>query len=269
MDAQTIDKLQALFHAASIGHPGTDVPTMLVPEGYQLQALERYQDAPSRFRGVYATRSIEDFATYVNGEGRAKVFVDTDDMDALAWFDLGDAEAPGHGEHRASLALQKTAPYKAALAAHDNAFTQKDLAHWIEDWHAHIEGEGTSGNVLSSKQLANMVRRIEIRASSERTHEEGDWSAKRTGLDAIDATAGTDTPAVIRFTCLPYEGLQLRTFDLRVSILADDAKPRIKLRIMGLEGIQEEMAQEFKEVLDKKLSAEGVRLLLGNFNPQR
>lgn len=265
MEAQALERIISLVHAGQIGNPGTDLPTMLVPEGYKLASLEKYQEAPSRFRGTYSTSSIEDYAGYINLQDEATVFVDTDDMDAMAFFDLGNAAAPGHGEHRARLGLKKTAPYTACLQAHNSAFGQKELAHWIEDWHSHIEGEGTSGNTLSAKQLANMVRRIEIKASSESSHEDGDWSAKRTGLDAIDATAGTDTPAVIRFTCLPYEGLKLRTFDLRVSILTDDQKPRIKLRIMGLEGIQEEMATEFKWVLHSHLN-ENSTLHLGNFN---
>ncbi|TFH86628.1 DUF2303 family protein [Billgrantia azerbaijanica] len=265
MDANTIEKIQSLVHAAEIGHPGTDVPTMLVPEGYKLASLEKYQDAPSRFRGTFSTRSIEDFAAYVNDQDVAQVFVDIDRMRASALFDLGNAAAPGHGEHRSLLELQRTAPYAACLNAHGSAFGQKELAHWIEDWHDHIEGESTNGNTLSPKQLANMVRKIEIKATSERTHEDGDWNAKRTGLDALDASAGEDTPAVIRFTCLPYEGLSLRTFDLRVSILTDDSKPKIKLRIMGLEGIQEEMAKEFKDVLESQLHPDTVRLLLGGF----
>ncbi|TFH84943.1 DUF2303 family protein [Billgrantia azerbaijanica] len=265
MDANTIEKIQSLVHAAEIGHPGTDVPTMLVPEGYNLQSLERYQDAPSRFRGTYSTSSIEDYAGYINDQAEATVFVDTDDMDAMAIFDLGIPTAPGHGDHRARLKLKKTAPYTACLNAHGSAFGQKELAHWIEDWHHAITGEDSNGNEMTAKQLANAVRRIEIKATSERTHEEGDWNAKRTGLDALDASAGQATPAFIRFACLPYEGLKVRTFELRVSILTDDSKPRIKLRVIGLEGIQEEMAKEFKEVLERQLN-EHATLHLGNFN---
>lgn len=267
MDQQAIEKIESLVHAAAIGHPGTDVPTMLVPKGYELQSLERYQDAPSRFRGCYSTRSIEDFAAYVTAEAVARVFVDTESMDALAFFDLGAPEHPGHADHKALLTLERTAPYTSLLCANGTAFAQKDLAHWIEDWHAYIEGESTNGESLSPKQLATSVRRIEMKATSERTHEEGDWNVKRTGMDALDASAGTNTPAFIRFTCLPYEGLKVRTFEIRVSILTDADKPKIKLRIMGLEGIQEEIAKEFKDVLGGALPGDDISVLLGNFAP--
>ncbi|SDF69007.1 Uncharacterized conserved protein YfdQ, DUF2303 family [Onishia taeanensis] len=265
MEAQALEKIIALTHAGAIGHPGTDVPTMLVPQGYSLESLEKYEATPSRFRGTYVTQSITDYAAYINTQAAAQVFVDTDDMDAMAYFDLGSADQPGHGEHRARLKLEKTAPYAACLQAHGTAFGQKDLAHFIEDWHHAITGEDSNGQEMTAKQLANAVRRIEVKATSERTHEEGDWNTKRSGLDALDASAGQATPAFIRFHCLPYEGLSVRSFELRVSILTDDTKPKIKLRIIGLEGIQEEMATEFKQVLEGQL-LEHATLLLGNFS---
>lgn len=265
MEAQALDRIVALVHAGQIGNPGTDVPTMLVPQGYELASLEKYGIAPSRFRGKYSTQSIEDFSTYINNHETASVFVDTDDMSALAFFDLGDPDIPGHGEHRAGLKLKKNAAFVAALHAHGTAFGQKELAHWIEDWHHCITGEDTDGKEMTSKTLANAVRRIEIKASSERTHEDGDFNASRSALDQLDARAGAATPAVIRFACIPYEGLKVRTFELRVSILTGDNVPKLKLRIIGLEGVQEEMAKEFKAVLASQVN-EHAELLLGNFD---
>ncbi|WP_447956536.1 DUF2303 family protein [Vreelandella sp. EE7] len=265
MDHQAIEKIQDLVHAAQIGNPGTDVPTILVPEGYKLVSLEQYQTAPSRFRGAFSTSSIEDYANYVNDEDTARVFVDIDAMSGKAFFDLGRADTPGHGEHTATLRLEKTAAFEACLDANGSTFAQKELAHWIEDWHHCITGIDSNGQELTAKQLANAVRKIEIKATSERSHEEGDWNTKRSGMDALDATTGDSTPDIIRFHCLPYEGLSFRTFEMRVSILADDTKPRLKLRIVGLEAAREEMAKEFKQVLENELD-EHTTLLLGSFN---
>lgn len=265
MDHQAIEKIQALVHAAQIGNPGTDVPTLLVPDGYKLASLEKYQTAPSRFRGSFATSSIEDYGHYVNAEDEASVFVDIDAMRAMAYFDLGNAATPGHGEHTASLKLEKTGAFDACLSANGYGFTQKELAHWIEDWHHCITGIDSNGEELTAKQLANAVRKIEIKATSESSHEDGDWNTKRSGMDALDASAGDSTPDTIRFHCLPYEGLAYRTFEMRVSIMTDDTKPRLKLRIIGLETAKEEMAKEFKQVLVDEL-AENVTLLLGAFS---
>lgn len=265
MDHQAIDKIQQLVHAAMIGAPGTDVPTLLVPDGYSLESLEKYQENPSRFRGSFSTASIEDYANYVNAEDVARVFVDIDAMRAKAFFDLGNPGLPGHAEHTAALTLQKTAAYKACLDANGTSFAQKELARWIEDWHHCITGIDSNGQELTAKQLANSVRKVEIKASSERTHEEGDWNTKRSGMDALDASAGDATPDIIRFHCIPYEGLAFRTFEMRVSILTDDIKPKLKLRIIGLETAQEEMAKEFKQVLADELE-ESATLLLGSFS---
>ena len=265
MDHQAIDRIQSLVHAAMIGNPGTDVPTLLVPEGYTLKSLEQFQETPSRFRGAFATSSIEDYGNYVNAEDVARVFVDIDAMRAKAFFDLGNPGLPGHGEHTASLSLEKTGAYEACLQANGSSFAQKDLAHWIEDWHHCITGIDSFGEAMSAKQLANAVRKIEITTTSERRHEEGNWNTKREGMDALDANTGASTPDIIRFTCIPYEGLSERMFEMRVSILADDIKPKLKLRIIGLETAQEEMAKEFKRVLQEELE-ENATLLLGSFS---
>ncbi|KAA0017132.1 DUF2303 family protein [Salinicola corii] len=264
-DADALDKLQDLTQAANIGHPGTHVPTMLVPRGYDLVSLEKYMENPGRFRGNFATSSIEDYAAYVNAEDKSRVFVDIDSMRAKGFFDLGTHLDPGHADHTATLALDKTAPFAALLNADGTAYGQKDLAAWIEDWNGNIEGEDSTGDSMSPNQLAAAVRRIEIKASSESAHEDNDWSASRSGLDRLDANTGARTPAIIRFSCIPYEGLSLRTFALRVSIIADDQKPKLKLRLIGLEAVKEEIAQEFKRVLASHLGANAT-LLLGNFN---
>lgn len=265
MDHQAIEKIEALVHAAQIGNPGTFEPTMLVPEGYKLQSLESFMDSPTRFRGSFSTASIEDYANYVNAEDVARVFVDIDSMRAKAFFDLGNPGLPGHAEHTATLTLQKTGAYQACLGANGNSFAQKELAHWIEDWHHCITGIDSNGQELTAKMLANSVRKIEIKATQERSHEEGDWNTKRSGMDALDASAGDATPDIIRFHCIPYEGLGYRTFEMRVSILTDDIKPKLKLRIIGLETAQEEMAKEFKDVLQGELD-ENATLLLGSFS---
>lgn len=265
MDHQAIDKIEALVHAAQIGNPGTYEPTMLVPKGYELQSLERFMDSPTRFRGAFNTSSIEDYGHYVNAEDEARVFVDIDAMRAEAFFDLGNPLAPGHGAHTASLSLDKTGAYEACLNANESEFPQKALAHWIEDWHHCIAGIDSNGEDLTAKQLANAVRKIEIKATSERSIEDSDWGSKRSGMDALDASTGSSTPDIIRFHCQPYEGLTYRTFEMRVSIIADDTKPRLKLRIIALETAKEEMAKEFKLVLADELE-ENATLLLGSFS---
>jgi uncharacterized protein YfdQ (DUF2303 family) len=264
MDHQAIEKIEALVHAATIGNPGTFEPTLLVPEGYQLQSLEQYMDAPTRFRGSFSTASIEDYANYVNAEDVARVFVDIDAMRAKAYFDLGNPATPGHGDHTASLRLEKTGAFEACLSANGTSFAQKELAHWIEDWQHCITGIDSNGEAMTAKQLANAVRKIEIKATSERVSEDRDWGSTRSGMDALDASTGSSTPDIIRFHCLPYEGLTYRTFEMRVSIITDD-KPRLKLRIIALETAQEEMAKEFKQVLADELE-ENTTLLLGSFS---
>lgn len=63
----------------------------------------------------------------------------------------------------------------------------------------------------------------------------------------------------------PYEGLGERTFTLKLSILTGGDKPALKLRWVGKEVQQEEIAQEFKAVLTEKVGT-AASLTLGTFS---
>lgn len=265
MDSQAIQKIEDLVHAAQIGNPGTDIPTLLVPNGYKLHSLEAYQDAPGRFRGNFSTSSIDDFATYVTNEDQARVFVNVAEMVAVAFFNLGNPAQPGHGDHTARITAESTSGYQAIRYADEHQFTQRELANWIDDWHHSITGEDSNGKELTPKQLATAIRKVEIKSRSERTHEDGDWRQSAQGLDELDATTGDSTPSVICFQVQPYKDLPFRDFELQVSIIADDANPKFKLRVKALEHHKEEIAQDFKDVLSKALGND-VPLLLGNFS---
>ena len=64
---------------------------------------------------------------------------------------------------------------------------------------------------------------------------------------------------------VPYEGLTVRNITLRVSIITSGAQPMLKLRWVGEEVQREEIAQEFKSVLDAQIG-EAAKLILGTFD---
>jgi Uncharacterized conserved protein (DUF2303). len=59
--------------------------------------------------------------------------------------------------------------------------------------------------------------------------------------------------------------LSVRNITLRVSIITSGAQPMLKLRWVGEEVQREEIAQEFKSVLDAQIG-EAAKLILGTFD---
>ncbi|WP_244581861.1 DUF2303 family protein, partial [Escherichia coli] len=71
-------------------------------------------------------------------------------------------------------------------------------------------------------------------------------------------------PVAFEFKCVPFEGLKERPFKLRLSIITGD-RPVLVLRIIQLEAVQEDMANEFRDLLVEKFKDSNVETFIGTF----
>lgn len=259
-----------LIIANAVAHAGqlaTNTPVAAFPADVQLHNLEKYQAQRARFRGELTTNSLADFANYVvsrNGPA-AKGFVNQDAMSCEVFFNLGDEATPGHADDTATLKLKPTAAYTALQQLAGKRLSQKELAEWMEDWHLNLTAVDQAEATLSIVQAIAAVRNITIKASAERTSVEGNFSANRSAMDAIEAASQDTLPAKLHFNIVPYEGLGQRVFTLALSVLTGEDKPVLKPRWVGEELQREEIAKEFKAALAKEVGGTAT-LLLGNFN---
>ncbi|NBA95543.1 YfdQ family protein [Pseudomonas sp. R5(2019)] len=247
----------------------TKTPTVVLPDGCQVVTLEKWQAGRSRFRGIYSTHSLADFSAYVAGRAipTAKGFIDQDEMTCTLLFNLGDDVSPGHADDRAVLKLKASAGYKAAQAIGGRAMSQKDLSDWIEDWHQYLNATDDAGNTMTIAKAIAAVRTITIKAASESDHTVSETSASRSTLDQIEARSKETLPTALLFNVIPFEGLTEQQINLRVSVITSGAQPVLKLRWVGEEVQREDIAQEFKTVLQDKIGSNAA-LSLGAFDPK-
>ena len=247
----------------------THTPTAILPEGAKVVDLEKYQAGRSRFRGVLSTNSLVDFSAYVTERAieDAHGFINQDDMACTLIFNLGTDAVPGHADDRAVLRLKPSAGYKAAQEIPGRVMSQKDLSDWIEDWNTSLTTTDEAGQPMSIVKAIAAVRTITIKASSESDHAVSETRTSRSAMDQIEATSKETLPASLVFSVVPYEGLSVRNITLRVSVITSGAQPVLKLRWVGEEVQREEIAQEFKSVLDAQIGA-AARLTLGTFDPK-
>lgn len=241
-------------------------PTVILPDGVKVFDLEKYQVGRSRFRGVLSTNSLVDFSVYVKERAikGARGFIDQDEMTCTLIFNLGTAVVPGHADDRAVLRLKPSAGYKAVQAVPGRTMSQKDLSDWIEDWNASLSATDDAGQAMGIAKAIAAVRTITIKASSESDHAVSETRTSRSAMDQIEATSKETLPASLVFSVVPYEGLSVRNITLRVSVITSGAQPMLKLRWIGEEVQREEIAQEFKSVLDAQIGA-ATPLTLGTF----
>lgn len=247
---------------------GLACPTALLPEGTAIESLERFSLERFRFRGAMTTTSIDDFARYSKGYASdsepARCFIDADNMTARSVFNIGSLDNPGHADNVASITLKKTAPFRALLQIDGQRLKQKQIAEWLEDWSDYLLAFDADGNTMQISQAAQAVRRITIQQATQQDHETSDFAGKKSLMQSVEASSKDVMPVAFEFKCMPYEGLDERRFSLRNSLLTSD-EPCFVLRIVQLEAQEEEIANEFRDLLISKFEGESVETFIGNF----
>ncbi|EKN4705010.1 YfdQ family protein [Yersinia ruckeri] len=245
-----------------------DCLTIALPDNVAIHSLEKFQNGRFRFRGNLKTNSIDEYVKYSSGYAGngVRCFIDADDMSAKTVFNLGTLEEPGHADNTANLSLKKTAPFRELLAIDGQKRRQKELAEWLEDWREYLMAFDADGNILDIRQAVGAVRRITIESTSSADHEDNDFSGKRSIMETVEAKSKDIMPAGFEFKCVPYEGLGERRFKLRYSILTGGDVPVLVLRIVQLEGEQEKIAQEFRDLLISKFTGIEIETFIGNFS---
>ncbi len=244
-------------------------PAVAIPDGLEIVNLEGYQSNRYRFRGVLKTTSISDFVKYSIGYSNTvgvRCFIDAEYMTAKTIFNLGTIDLPGHADNSAVIGLKKTSPFAAVLSINGRKQGQKELAEWLEDWREFLLAFDAEGNALDIKQAIGAVRRITIESSRSSDHEDSDFSAKRSIMENVEAKSKDIMPAAFEFKCTPYEELQEHAIKLRYSILTSQETPTLVLRIVQLENLEEQIAQEFRDLLASKFEETQIETFIGNFS---
>lgn len=266
---QHIESQAVIAAAKPITIDGGATVTVL-PEGIRLQPMEQFQPLRDRFRGAMATHSIQDFAKYVKGHEadheepvEQRGFIDQDAMRATIIFNLGAPGAAGHGDDTATLTLKPTAVYAAMQGIVGKPHSQQALAEWLEDWMPNLQAKAGEAD-LPMLQALNAVRRMVIKATSQRDSNVGDFSSSRSAMDEIEAKSQDTLPSAFIFSTVPFEGLQPAHITLRLSVITGRDEPMLKLRWVGEEAQREEFAREFKAVLEQQVGG-FVPLTIGTF----
>jgi len=238
---------------------------LVVPDGFIVKNIESSMPNRDSYRFSFATKSIKDFGEYCkefDKEG-AKCFVNSDRMNANTIFDLGTEENPLHQHHNAKLQLDKTAAFKALLNINGQHLSQKEAANFVDDWADNIQVISKDGAPMEISQAVKQLREITIEQVSNLDSKVDNFGESMSTFEKIEAKNQELIPATIEFTCSPYHGLDERAFIVRVAILTGGQKPEISLRIIKLEAQEEDMAEEFKEILVKTFKASKLKTFIG------
>lgn len=266
---QQIQQSQAIAEAkASLDGVLMLTPAVALPSDMDVHNMESYLSGRVRFRGSMETTNINDFIRYcgANDKVGSGCFVDPESMKAKAFFNLGTEAEPGHADFTAILELNKTPEFNAVLRVNGQQSNQKTLAEFMEDWQGDMVAYDSEGDTIHIGKAISAVRRITTESYRKQDTEVGDLKASKSAMESVEAKSDDGLPSGFLFTCVPYNGLVERTFDLRMSVLTGGDSPVLVVRIKRLEVIEEEMSVEFMELLKDSFEQNEIETYLGNFS---
>lgn len=254
MEAAAIERIEALsqhscLDAANFIGAGCSIPAVIMPSERQVASLEHLLDSPVFHRVTYNTERLDDFCRYVGNARRdgTAVFVKPDGSGAQAIIDFGDHDHPQWQRHKAGLNMKHTAEFAACLGINGKAMTQRQIIEWLEDWGHIASGVNAAGESLTVPRIIAALRRIDLKASRAASHEDRNFGATRTAMEEIEASSGDGAmPDIIKIVCQVYPCTKQREVTLRLSLLTGDDKPTLKARIIGLDTINKEVAEEIE-----------------------
>ena len=242
-------------------------PVIALPSGVQVHDLEEYQEFRNQFRGKVSTHLIKDFLAYTNLQTAGACFVDSREMQATSFFDIGDIDKPGHCKHRACIGLRDTAAYRTLMGINGGRIDQQGLADFMEDWEENIEVLGVDKEKMNFNDAVYAVRNVSIEEKAQADHGVASYSVSKSSMEELNAS-GKDSkplPGYLEFSAVPFLGLSSCKFVLRVSlVISKHSAPAFHVRIIKLDETQEAMNQEFFELIEKDIG-ENIKLYTGSF----
>lgn len=265
--------IEALAKMAVVSDAKLDeINVVLVPNGYDLQSIERFEAEPDFYRANFATSVFGEFTAYVNAHGdtNTQVFIDNQKMIAKAILDMGDTREPLWGKHRATLELIKTPGYAALLKLNNAPLPQQAMIDFFEDWIGNIKFYFDDENREESyQQTIKTLRRLKINSSSLSEQEINNFSGSRSALESIEIKAGqAELPAGFWFEVIPFEGFEPVTFVCQLRAVHDDKNVTLKYRIGHLEAMTELIAFAFRDKLKAGITDTAIRLFVGTMQYQ-
>jgi uncharacterized protein YfdQ (DUF2303 family) len=259
MDKSAIEQIQLAKQIEQANVAIGSQSIVALPDNFNIKNLEQFEPLRQRFRGTMLTKSVGAFADYTKAYNTefARCFIDADEMKASVIFNMGNDENPGHCDNAAAVTLERTAPYAALNKIINSHQSQKAIAEFIEDWRDFItcygeEDENGQRPTIKLPKALHAIRSIKIEAKAVNQSDDRDFGASKSTMESIDVKSDNMPPSIIEFTCNPYNELKPRSFQLRVGVLTNQT-PTIVLRLIKAELHQEQMAEEFKAVIENHL----------------
>lgn len=249
--------------------PNAKFDAVLIPDDMKIETTEHLQKFKNRFRGSFKTDLISGFSEYVNKQLSKTCFVHSQKATAIAIFDLGTTEEPGHCKHDAEVSLSQTAAFTALNKFISERQSQLDLVVFLEDWSFTITAKAADDKEMDINEAISAVRSIDIEAITRAGSEVQAFSSTKSINEKIEAKSGwKPLPGWVVFTCVPYHGLDEHDFPMRIQLSPCRGEISFNMNVTNYDHILESVVEEFREKIVAEIDDEA-EIFTGSFTTKR
>lgn len=231
--------------------------TIALPEGFNLESLERFEAQRYHPRGHYSTRDYRDLLVYAQAReadfSGAAMYIDPEDMVARIIFDYDGGL--GHGKNTARYTAETTPLYYALRRiCGKDATSQKELVQLLEDWAGEITAHDKDGAEIPLNTAISLLSSLTVEKAKRIKQTQGDWEHERTVAEQAALKAEGQMVTELHITDELYTGTEEKiTVRARLSLVVADDKFALNLRLVGEEKHNREKAQEMRAMAEKTL----------------
>lgn len=256
----------ALTQGQETGHD----PAIVLPEGVRVESLGHLLPAPLARRGTFTTTMLAAFLSYCEDYVkplRTEVFVSPEKRAAKAVFDQGDADDPGWGSHTGELFLKRTASYDALLKSDRVPMAQEKFVEWVEDNEDALVFSGRDGTEMPTPLAIRALRELTVQQAKVSTSSFENLSSSTSAMESVELSSALEMPHGFRFITAPYLSLEIRNVEavLKARQVGETAVS-LSYRIKSLELLEEDVANEFADLLSEATELEEATVYLGSYS---
>lgn len=270
MDQSSIKEILALNVHQEAREGLSTLDKTILHKDYILQDLEPFKAQRNRFRGLFTTNMIEDFARYVNHykpTEEAIIFIHPDHLIARIALNMGTLDAPGQCDHVAKLIIEYSAEMNGLDYFKNKRHDQKTAAELLEDWRAFITFFDEDYKEIPFVKAINALRKMTLSHSKSMESEERSFKAERSTFEKVEAKAEV-MPAFFEYKVHPHAELSERIFKHRISVIGGDGI-KFGFKPIQPELVHEAIQNEFMGLIDGEFADENstIKTLIGEFKP--
>lgn len=230
-----------------------DGEIVLLPEKMQAHSLERFRLKPTRQRGTFETSDMESWKAYVaHRKDTARVFVDEDEMNALAVLNFHDGGGLADWQDDiAELLMMPSQPFQSVLdmvPAGAAVVTQQSLLDWMDDWAPYLSTHRADGSVQLLPEARKAIADLTVESVRKaRSNVDQHFARERTAAERI--SIGDQVPRTIKMTCPPYRGMQARDVRLGIRPAEHGGSAAVELRVEGHGALMKSIGLEFAQLM--------------------